>query len=41
VPLATESEPYFAEFVANSWITSACVALDASHTFIFGTETRM
>src|SRR3954465_15387719 len=41
VPLAVDSAPYFAEFVANSWTTNANVVLEASPTLIFGTETRM
>jgi hypothetical protein len=41
VPLGSESEPYFAELVASSWITSASVVLDLSPMFIFGTETRI
>jgi hypothetical protein len=41
VPLATDSDPYFAEFVASSWIVRARVVLELSPTFIFGTETRM
>jgi hypothetical protein len=30
VPLATDSDPYFAEFVASSWITRARVVLELS-----------
>jgi len=41
VPLETDSEPYFAELVASSWMTSANVVLERSPTFILGTDTRM
>ena len=41
VPLATDSDPYFAEFVASSWIFWARVVLELSPTFVCGTETRM
>ena len=35
VPLAIDSAPYFAEFVANSWITKASVVLDdVSHVHL-------
>src|SRR4051812_724143 len=41
VPLESDSAPYFAELVANSWITKASAVLEVSPTFILGTETRI
>src|SRR3954470_21542124 len=41
VPLESDSAPYFAELVANSCNTRASAVLEASPTFILGTETRI
>lgn len=39
--IESDSAPYFAELVANSWITKASAVLEVSPTFILGTETRI
>src|SRR3954451_6218254 len=41
VPLEIDNAPYFAELVANSWITRASAVLEVSPTLILGTETRI
>ena len=41
MPLVEEREPYLMELVANSWMTSATVVIEASPTSTSGTSTRM